>query len=279
MKKNSILLIAGATMLTIVLGALTTVFTFANKVRWEDSVRIYRERAQWGDEEAYQKLAVCYHKGLGVEHGFLQTMWLLGFARVDGSENKVSKFFMDLPDDDSDKLMFLLVLAFRDHRNDKIREIGRRLALVDPLGKELTDGLLAENDEKKIRHFRKAADKGHEMAQYVLYVMLADNSKNDRIYWLEELAKKSPVINNVIGQRMEEYMSLNQLGDSAELLAYEYYMRADENGCLNKDGARFLLRFYDKDDNQYLADSLTLKRLRILSGENELNNEILSGTE
>ena len=267
MKKNSILLIAGATMLTIVLGSLTTVFTFANKMRWEDSVRIYRERAQWGDEEAYHKLAICYHKGQGVEHGFLQTMWLLGFARVDGSENKVSKFFMDLPDNDPDKLMFLLVLAFRDHRNDKIREIGRRLALVDPLGKELTDGLLAEKDEDKIIHFRKAADKGHEMAQYVLYVMLEDNSKNDRIYWLEELAKKSPVINNVLGRQSEEYMQFAP--KEGESLAYEYYMRADENGCLNRDGAKFLLRFYDKEENRYLADSLTLKRLRILSGEVE----------
>lgn len=254
-------------MLTIVLGSLTTVFTFANKVRWEDSVRIYRERAQWGDEEACQKLAICYHKGQGVEHGFLQTMWLLGFARVDGSENKVSKFFMDLPDNDPDKLMFLLVLAFRDHRNDKIREIGRRLALVDPLGKELTDGLLAEKDEDKIIHFRKAADKGHEMAQYVLYVMLEDNSKNDRIYWLEELAKKSPVINNVLGRQSEGYMQFAP--KEGESLAYEYYIRADDNGCLNRDGAKFLLRFYDKEENRYLADSLTLRRLRILSGEVE----------
>jgi hypothetical protein len=59
-----------------------------------------------------------------------------------------------------------------------------------------------------------------------------------------------------------------------ERLAAYYYLKADENACLGRDGAKWLLEYYHRGGTLELCEK-DIKRLEILAGITATEPEIL----
>ena len=164
---------------------------------WEDSVKVYQEKIQNGDAGAYLKLAECYHKGKGVEHNFPQTFWLIMQAADKLGEDRANQFFMDMPEDDVDRVKYEAAKAFVMGDAQKLRDVNKRLAELDAGSGELVEGLLAmiekKNDEAS-KHFSKAIELGCKFAALFKGAVQQTYSEEEHANTLRELAKDYPFV-------------------------------------------------------------------------------------
>ena len=230
----------------------------------------YLEKARWGDGSAFLKLAECYHDGIGVKQDFMGTLTMLMMADQYGVANhSVEDYLMSLPDTDHTKMMFE-AFAKLDRRNtlptDSIVESlissgsSDGYALRGIIQVEQGDTLGGQQS------IRTGAEMGSSFAELLLCAFPApetSNGKNLNMDMLKSLSNHSPVASKLLGDIYSGY----NYGDTSNIdepLAALYYKKADEQGCLGKRPARWLINYYDR--NGIKIDTRELERLQILSG-------------
>ena len=143
------------------------------------------------------KLAECYHEGKGVEHNFLQAFWLIMQAAEELGEKRASQFFLNMPEDDVDRVKYEAAKAFVMGDVQTLREVNKRLAKMDAGSGELVEGLLSmiekKNDEAS-KHFSKAIELGCKFAALFKGAVQQPYSEEEHIKTLRELAKDYPFV-------------------------------------------------------------------------------------
>ena len=107
---------------------------------------------------------------------------------------------------------------------------------------------------------------GSSFAELLLCAFPAEETgygKYVNIDMLRNMSSRSPVANKLLGDIYSGY-NYGETANIDESLAAIYYKKADEQGCLGKRPARWLINYYDR--NGIKIDAKELERLQILSG-------------
>ena len=233
-------------------------------------VNSYLEKARWGDGDAFLNLAKCYHDGIGVKSDFMGTLTMLMMADQYGVPNhSIEDYLMSLPDTDHTKMIFEAI-AKLDRKNilptdsivENLIENGSAdgYALKGVVQVERGDTLGGQQSIKK------GAEMGSSFAELLLCAFPAEETgygKYVNIEMLRNMSSRSPVANKLLGDIYSGY-NYGETANIDESLAAIYYKKADEQGCLGKRPARWLINYYDR--NGIKIDAKELERLQILSG-------------
>lgn len=230
----------------------------------------YLEKARWGDGTAFLKLAECYHDGIGVKPEFVGMMSMLAMADQYGVSNKaIDSYLFTLPETDNTKMIIeaFACLDRKDmHKTDSITELlitngsAEGYALKGILQLERGDTLGGKQT------IQISADMGSSFAKILLCAVPSpgEERKELDIDMLKSLSPNIPLANKMLGDRYSGYEK-GCIED--EHLAAYFYKKADEQGCLGKRPARYLINYYER--NEINIDPKEMERLRILSGDTD----------
>ena len=225
------------------------------------------EQARWGNSDAYLKLAGFYHDGIGVKADFMGMMSMLAMADQYGASPKsTDSYLLSLPETDNTKLI-IEAFASLDRKNtyktDSLTEIliangsAEGYALKGILQIERGDTLGGKQT------IQTSADMGSSFAKLLLCAVPTPGSKNNTLDMdmLKDLSVSTPLASKLLG----DYYSGYEKGYTEdEHLAAYFYKKADEQGCLGKRPARYLINYYER--NGINIEPKEMERLRILSG-------------
>ena len=228
------------------------------------------EQARWGNSDAYLKLAGFYHDGIGVKSDFMGMMSMLAMADQYGASPKsTDSYLLSLPETDNTKLI-IEAFASLDRKNtyktDSLTEIliangsAEGYALKGILQIERGDTLGGK------RTIQTSADMGSSFAKLLLCAVPTLGSKNNTLDMdmLKDLSVSTPLASKLLG----DYYSGYEKGYTEdEHLAAYFYKKADEQGCLGKRPARYLINYYER--NGINIEPKEMERLRILSGNTD----------
>lgn len=228
------------------------------------------EQARWGNSDAYLKLAGFYHDGIGVKADFMGMMSMLAMADQYGASPKsTDSYLLSLPETDNTKLI-IEAFASLDRKNtyktDSLTEIliangsAEGYALKGILQIERGDTLGGKQT------IQTSADMGSSFARLLLCAVPTPGSKNNTLDMdmLKDLSVSTPLASKLLG----DYYSGYEKGYTEdEHLAAYFYKKADEQGCLGKRPARYLINYYER--NGINIEPKEMERLRILSGNTD----------
>ena len=228
------------------------------------------EQARWGNSDAYLKLAGFYHDGIGVKADFMGMMSMLAMADQYGASPKsTDSYLLSLPEADNTKLI-IEAFASLDRKNtyktDSLTEIliangsAEGYALKGILQIERGDTLGGKQT------IQTSADMGSSFAKLLLCAVPTPGSKNNTLDMdmLKDLSVSTPLASKLLG----DYYSGYEKGYTEdEHLAAYFYKKADEQGCLGKRPARYLINYYER--NGINIEPKEMERLRILSGNTD----------
>ena len=223
------------------------------------------EQARWGDGQAYVKLADCYREGKGVKQDFINMLGMVSFAGDFGGVRRMEDYVSALPEESAYKLVFDAMERFSDHQQEEGLVVAEKLIAQDCLEGYAVKGIILSeqgNREEGSRLLEYAAGQGSGFAELYLCVPDWHNGKNPDIAKLKSLADRMPIANTCLG---EIFTGRDDESLKNEQLAAYYYLRADENACLGRDGARWLLHYYH-DGGQVELTGKDVERLEILAG-------------
>lgn len=231
------------------------------------------EKARRGDGQAYVKLADCYREGKGVKQDFITMLGMISFADEYGGIGRMEDYLSALPEDSEYKLVFDAMEKFSTHKQEEGLAMAEKLIEQDcPEGYTVKGIIISEqgNREEGNRLLEYAARQGSGFAELYLCVPDWHNGRNPDIAKLKELANRMPIANTCLGKIFTGKAD-ESLKD--EQLAAYYYMRADENACLGRDGARWLLGYYHGGGHLELNEK-DVERLEILAGVSTKKPEV-----
>lgn len=223
------------------------------------------EQARWGDGQAYLKLADLYHTGQGVQQDFFGTFSMLAMANQYGGISKIEDYISTLPEEDNMKLFFDAMESFDKKNIEESAEITDRLiAQGSPEGYTLK-GIIAIEKGDTIEGKRLiglAVEQGSTFAE-IFQTILIDwrNGKRPNIDVLIPLADRIPLASKLLG---DIYAGMENKDMTNEDLAAMYYKKADEQACLGRRAAQWLIGYYVR--NKVQVGDREMERLKILSG-------------
>lgn len=210
----------------------------------------YLEQARWGDGSAFIKLAECYHKGIGVKPDFMGTLTMLKMAEQYGQDNSIEGYIMSLPETDEARMIFETVEDLKHHRYERVNSvIGAMIANGSADGYALKGILQIEQGDtiEGKRTMQAGADMGSSFAEMLLCAIPEQGGQNSRELKMDMLAALSdhvPLANQMLG---DYYADINYSHPIDVHLAAKYYKKADEQGCLGKRAAKWLLEYYQNE--------------------------------
>ena len=238
------------------------------------------EKARWGDGNTFLDLAKCYHDGIGVKSDFMGTLTMLMMADQYGvADNCVEDYIMSLPDTDHTKMLFEAI-AKLDKKNmlltDSIVEILTSNGSSD--GYALKGIIHVERGDTLggLEAIQTGAKMGSSFAELLLCAFPTQETnygKNVNLSMLQNMSNHSPVASKMLGDIYSGYIN-GETSVIDETLAASYYKKADEQGCLGRRPARWLINYYDR--NGIKIDNKEMERLQILSGQIKAPNELIS---
>ena len=227
-------------------------------------------QARWGNSDAYLKLAGFYHDGIGVKADFMGMMSMLAMADQYGASPKsTDSYLLSLPETDNTKLI-IEAFASLDRKNtyktDSLTEI--LIANGSAEGYALKGILQIERGDtlEGKQTIQTSADMGSSFARLLLCAVPTPGSKNNTLDMdmLKDLSVSTPLASKLLG----DYYSGYEKGYTEdEHLAAYFYKKADEQGCLGKRPARYLINYYER--NGISIEPKEMERLRILSGNTD----------
>ena len=185
------------------------------------------------------------------------------------SNHSIEDYLMSLPDTDHTKMIFEAI-AKLDRKNilptDSIVE--NLIANGSADGYALRGVVQVERGDTLggQQSIKKGAEMGSSFAELLLCAFPAEETgygKYVNIDMLRNMSSRSPVANKLLGDIYSGY-NYGETANIDESLAAIYYKKADEQGCLGKRPARWLINYYDR--NGIKIDAKELERLQILSG-------------
>ena len=224
------------------------------------------EQARWGNSDAYLKLAEFYHDGIGVKADFMGMMSMLVMADQYGASNKTTESYLSsLPETDNTKLI-LEAFACLDRKNTQKTDSLIEILIAKGSEEGYTfKGILQieRGDTLEGRQIiQKGAEMGSSLAKLLLCAVPAPGKHKELdLDMLKSLSPDIPFANKILGDVYSGYKK-GYIED--EHLAAYFYKKADEQGCLGKRPARYLINYYERNDIN--IEQKELERLRILSG-------------
>lgn len=235
-----------------------------------DQYSVLLEQARWGNSDAYLKLAGFYHDGIGVKADFMGMMSMLAMADQYGASPKsTDSYLLSLPETDKTKLI-IEAFASLDRKNtyktDSLTEFlitngsAEGYALKGILQIERGDTLGGKQS------IQRSAEMGSSFAKILLCAVPSPGEKHKDldIDMLKSLSPNIPLANKLLG---DMYSGYEKGSIEDEHLAAYFYQKADEQGCLGKRPARYLINYYER--NEINIDPKEMERLRILSGNTD----------
>ena len=229
-------------------------------------------QAKWGDGAAYLQLAECYKDGLyGTKPDFMTTITMLSMAMEYGEINNPRVFINDLPEDDNTRMTYEGMEYIDDTDKEKGLEIAERL-----ISKGCADGytlkafaFFVQGDSiEAMSMATQAAEQGSSLGKMLQSVIILGKARMKDMpdeNTLANLAETIPLFNGFIA---EEYIRTMDEHPENEAKAARAYLRADENGCLDKRGAQWLLKYMDYGGKLPLTEN-DIQRLRKLAQRNQ----------
>ena len=235
-----------------------------------DQYSVLLEQARWGNSDAYLKLAEFYHDGIGVKADFMGMMSMLAMADQYGASNKsIDSYLFALPETDNTKMIvdaFACLDRKNMHKTDSLTEI--LIANGSAEGYALKGVIQIERGDTigGKQTIQTSADMGSSFAKILLCAVPSpgENHKDLDIDMLKSLSPNIPLANKLLG---DMYSGYEKGCIEDEHLAAYFYSKADEQGCLGKRPARYLINYYER--NGINIRPKEMERLRILSGNTD----------
>ena len=228
----------------------------------------YMAKARWGDGDAYLKLADYYITGdLGVKPDLMMAMTMLTMASEYGRIPDPRAYVSSLPEDDNTRMGVEAMNGLERKDKERVLELVERLA-----GKGHADGYalksyatyLEGDSTEGMRLATIAAEQGSTLGKALTF-MISYGWKKDMPdeSIMFALAESAPIFYLFMA---EEYICKSPDSQEHDEKIARCYMKADEHGCLDKQGARWLLRYLENGNNLML-DGTDKERLETLARE------------
>lgn len=235
---------------------------------WEDSVKIYTEKARWGELVGYEKLAGYYHDGLGVKPNFVN-MLMMYFQANEKGGLPMEEYMCRYDVDDPDRLLFDAMNDLDHKRKEEALLKQERLREINqPSYITLQAVMVANHDREKYKQLLREASENGCVFGRLLYAISVERYDNEEMYeqMIKDLVEDIPMAYNLLGKL---YWDQAEETNNEILLeaAKECFKKADERACLTRQNAKRLLRYYENGDGKgkTKGDPMELKRLRIIA--------------
>ena len=222
------------------------------------------EKARWGDGEAYVKLADCYRDGKGVKQDFINMLAMASFADEYGGISWMEDYISSLPEESEYRLVFDAMEKFCGNKQEEGFAMAEKLIERDCAEGYTVKGIILSeqgNREEGKHLLERAAENGSGFAELYLCIPDLKTKQNTDIGRLTALAERMPLANASLAKI---YTGKENPDLKNEQLAAYYYMKADENACLSKNGARWLLAYHRNGGNLKLSEK-DIERLELLA--------------
>ena len=243
----------------------TQVWETPAKVPEIENIDDLMAQAKWGDGAAYLKLAECYKDGLnGVKPDFMTTMTMLSMAKEYGAIGRPDEYLSKLPEDDNIRMAYESMENLDGTDKKKGMELAERL-----INKGCAEGyalkgyaLFIQGDSlEAMRMTDLASERGSSLGTLLKYVIPFYKMKempDESI--LSPISETIPFLNLFIA---EEYIRDLAEHPENDVKAAKAYLRADGKGCLDSQGADWLLAYMESGNELPLSenDILRLRKL------------------
>lgn len=205
-----------------------------------DSLAVYREQARMGDSTAYLRMAELWLQDENVERG---TLWALSMAAQAEEWEAIEswrEWGLSMPKYLPVHHVTEVLTDIAYHRFDEARAKSKRLS-NSGFHPDWIEAVIAlenhkEEDAKAIS--QRMIDDGCLMGR-VLYCLLT----NDRDSMMA-VADELPMFYISLAEKARCEEHGNDPDELSENVP-KYYLKADEHACLNREGARTLLAYYE----------------------------------
>ncbi len=223
------------------------------------------EQARWGDGQAFLKLADCYRDGKGVEKDFVGMLSMVAQANEFGGIRRMEDYLKQMPEGSDFRMIFEAIEKFEDKQVEEAKKMSEQL-----ISKGVPDGYFVQgymaiesgDTLGGLQLMEQAASQGSNLGNLMMRIPEFQGGKNPDVAKLAELAEKMPIINIMLARH---YWGHDDENIYDEQMAAHYYLKADEHACLDRCGARWLLRYHEVGKLQLSESDVT--RLKILSEE------------
>jgi TPR repeat protein len=240
-----------------------------------DSIQYYFNKARWGDGDAYLKLAQIYRDGIIVKPDYLHIIQMGMMAEEYMAIQSIDDLFKDLSDDNEIKTTHNAIKMLEKMANnaniDSLRSIAENM-----VERGISDGYFVQaaiaykNKETDYAEtmFNRGIENGSILAELGKIILMNGADHNPEA--LVIIADRIPITYQIIGNY---YAGIPNDSITDIPLAAKYYRKAEENACLGRNGARWMLEaIYTK--RVLPIDSMEIKKLWSL-GRNQINDSII----
>lgn len=229
-----------------------------------DSVQYYIDKARWGDGDAFLKLARYYRDGVGVTPDFLMALQMGMMAEEYGAIPNLDSLFYEVSDENNIKVIYDANKLFEQPGNEDQLMAKSDLLLERDCSegyvfKALASFKQGKNDEA-LTWCEKAIKSGSVLAVIAKDGILNRGEDELQLETLLNISDRVPFAYRLLGEHYAK-MTNNTATDVDS--AVKYYRKADENGCLGREGAIWLLDAI-KIKGVAPTDSQEVKRLNSL---------------
>ena len=228
---------------------------------WSDSITHYTEQVRQGNRMAYLRLAECYHQGEPhLEQRVIKMASMGVMAELYGVTPSFHTVFDSLEDEDSAKMVYSIAMMVEEHQYDKALANGKKLESAG-FSPKLVEGFIAmekNQTDEAIEIFDTLDKEGSRIARLFAAILRQDMEA------MSVAAKDFPPLYNELARMCIE------MADSSNtnmLEAEAFYLKAEEQACLNENGVQFLLGYYDyvTQKGEREVDPKVIERLKKLA--------------
>ena len=230
------------------------------------------EKARWGDGQAYVELADCYREGKGVKQDFVGMLSMAAMACQYGGINHVEDFLFSLPENSEYRLAIEVLYKSDEEKMEEAEALADRLVEQGALDGYTMKGIMTMERGDSLegkRLIEQGAENGSSLAEMLLCFPTWRDPDRPDMKKLTALAERIPWACNLLGDICSNKKNADLMN---ERLAAYYYMKADEQACLTKRGAQYLLIYHLTDKDFSLSES-DFERIKKLSGDNSIVQE------
>lgn len=236
------------------------------------------EKARWGDGQAYLKLAECYRVGKGVKQDFVGMLSMAAMACQYGGINHVEDFLYSLPENSEYRLAIEVLYKSDEEKMEEAEALADCLVEQGAVDGCTMKGIMTMERGDSLegkRLIEQGAENGSSLAEMLLcFPNWRDCNKPD-MKKLTALAERIPWACNLLGDICSDKENVDLMN---ERLAAYYYMKADEQACLTKRGAQYLLIYHLTHKDSSLSES-DFERIKKLGGDNPIVQEYLQSDD
>ncbi|MBR1520700.1 MAG: hypothetical protein IJ635_05625 [Bacteroidaceae bacterium] len=216
----------------------STKSTRDENANWSDSITHYTEQVRQGNRMAYLRLAECYHqREPHLEQRVIKMASMGVMAELYGLTPSFHTVFESLEDEDSVKMVYNIAKMVEEHQYDKALAKGKKLEGAG-FSPKLVEGFIAmkkNQTDEAIEIFDTLDRKGSRMARFFAAILRQDMDA------MSVVAKDFPPLYNELARMCIERADSS---NTNVLEAEAFYLKAEEQTCLDDGGVQFLLGYY-----------------------------------